>query len=627
MKKSFIWVLLFLVFLSSCSKEEDFAFKKYYKSQKVWSWIIENTNFYLAEAKWIKELDLSLESSGKINYLWKKVWDSVFAWELIAWVDSDEQWVLLNSSKDIDIYIESLISNTSIYYDSRISVLEENLKKAKNSFSGDILETNDLISLNQNNISLAKKEIERQESLVSIEQVNIKELENIYNWKLNDLYKNWESSITQSLILFTDIINFTDELLWISELNRDKNDKFEDYLGVKNPDLIKESRDNFFYTSTFLEDYRSFYEEKFENNSPSNEDILKWLEDWEKIAQSIKELLKNTYDILDNSLENVYFSLETINSYKQSVLSFWNQVEQNLNFISWDYVLWLRGIRESLWDIDRNYKKDLSLAQEKLNISIKNLELANQSLKNIESESQINLNKLNTKTSISNIDISSINFEIESIKKEKEAKIKELEINKVENLWNQNKIKVDINNASLYSPISWIITKKYFEVWEVLSLNSPIYSIADDSFIKLEISLSDENVEDIKIWNSLIVQEGYKTYEAKVYNISKSKDNLTKKINLELHIENKDRLIKIGDNLKVFLWKNSDYWIVIPNKSIVSKYIKTWVFLKIDWKSIFKEIDILKENDDFSMVSWLSLWDEIIVEWQDNLYDWEELLD
>ena len=38
-----------------------------------------------------------------------------------------------------------------------------------------------------------------------------------------------------------------------------------------------------------------------------------------------------------------------------------------------------------------------------------------------------------------------------------------------------------------------------------------------------------------------------------------------------------------------------------------------------------KNIKIIEQNDSYSLVEWLVKWEVIIVEGQENIWDWEEL--
>jgi hypothetical protein len=50
-----------------------------------------------------------------------------------------------------------------------------------------------------------------------------------------------------------------------------------------------------------------------------------------------------------------------------------------------------------------------------------------------------------------------------------------------------------------------------------------------------------------------------------------------------------------------------------------------WVYTIEENKVVFRNIEIVKQNDGFSEVKWVNIWDIIITQWKENLYDWEIL--
>jgi hypothetical protein len=50
-----------------------------------------------------------------------------------------------------------------------------------------------------------------------------------------------------------------------------------------------------------------------------------------------------------------------------------------------------------------------------------------------------------------------------------------------------------------------------------------------------------------------------------------------------------------------------------------------WVYVLENWIVKFKNIEILKQNDSFSSVKWLEVWETIILDGKENIWDGEEL--
>ena len=111
-----------------------------------------------------------------------------------------------------------------------------------------------------------------------------------------------------------------------------------------------------------------------------------------------------------------------------------------------------------------------------------------------------------------------------------------------------------------------------------------------------------------------------------ITNIFPSKDLITKKINIEISLKNIWNNIKIWSYTKV-IFNNFliNSWIIIPNSSIISRFMIPWVYVLDDWITKFKNIEIIDQNDNFSEIKWLNIWEIIIIDWKENIWDWEKL--
>ena len=230
-------------------------------------------------------------------------------------------------------------------------------------------------------------------------------------------------------------------------------------------------------------------------------------------------------------------------------------------------------------------------------------------------------------------DVSSSQFdEIESwlsaLKKQKESSLNEIQAKINEAIWQRNSAWVMINNWEIRSPIDWIITSKFAEVWQVIWWGMPVLTVSNDKKLKLNINISENDVNNIQIWDEVLIEISWveKQVNWKISNIFPSKDIITKKIWLEISFENTSNQVIIWSYAKViFNDKSENIWIIIPNSAIISKFMIPWVYVLKDWIVTFKNIEIKKQNDNFSEISWLEIWDVIIIDWKENIWDWEEL--
>ena len=194
-------------------------------------------------------------------------------------------------------------------------------------------------------------------------------------------------------------------------------------------------------------------------------------------------------------------------------------------------------------------------------------------------------------------------------------------------------------NSKVISPISWIVIKKLSEVWQVIWWWMPILIVADETKLQIKIWVSDSIVNNIKAWTSVKIELEWNTkqIEATVTNIYPSKDSVTKKNVVEISITSPQpspwgegvAQVKIWTMAKVYFEKKDtikDDSIIISNQAILQKFMLPWVYVLKNWKAIFKNIEIIEQNDTFSKVEWLKAWEIIITEWKENIYDGEKLI-
>lgn len=630
MKKIFLVLfLIFTIFLTSCTKQEEKKVKKYYNTAYVQTWTVNNWESYIWYAHGINEVMLSTQSSWKIVNLKYKLWDKVKTWELIASLDSLDGKVAYNTAVNVIWSIDSLKSFTELSYDEQVNILTKKIEEINTSSKLVDKTTINLENLKNTELDSSSLLVKQAETQLETTKNDLEQSLNVYEWKKQDLYKSWKNVITNSVILDTNIINFSDELLWVTEANKDKNNSFQDFLWAKNVWILNQSKELFTETNLLYKDYKNFYETTIENKTPSNENILLWLEKWLKVAEKIKEMLNSIYKTVDNSIVSVSLSSTDLQNYREKVSNFWSQIEQNILSINWNFSYGLRWTKESLDSIERDFNRQKTLLQKNIDLASDNLNTIKQWQNKINASSTISTDNEQSKKEIYQKQVEWILAQIESIKAEKNSKIKEIDSNITKIQWDKNLASVMIQNWNIVSPIDWIILEKMAEEWQITSPWNPIYMVWDDSKIKVNIEVLPDNLSKFSLWTKVDIGfEGLsKTFVWIVTNIASSNDIQTKKTNIEIIVDNKDKEIKIWTIAKVYVKNNiqKNDWIVIPNNSIIQKFSIPWVYMLTDNKAIFTKIEIVNQNSSFTEIKWLKIWDKIITDGKENIYDWEIL--
>jgi len=390
MKKIFLWIifLLFLTLLSSCNSKEINQAKKYYSTGSVFSGSIHLGNSFVWYIKWSKMINLATKVGWRVTGIYVKEWDYVRKGDLLVKLDSLEAKVWYSSAKNIINTLSIMKESTSKMFDEQILSMQAKIKQVQLWDEWVKWWVEDMINITNAQLEVAKTWVETAKA--TLEHTKM-----ILNTKKEHIYNNSKDAIVWAVILDTNIIDFVDVLLWVTQKNKDKNNAYEQYLSAEDTRFLKESEVKFSETYKVYLEYKEFYETKIDWKNPNKEVILKWLNDGEKLAEKLKNLLSVTYKVLDNSIANVYFSLETINTYKSRISNFWNNLESSLLTVSWDYILWLKWSRQGIDDFEKGYSMQIDVLE-------KQVLLAKNTYTQYQAMSKWQIRKISTKSEVTN---------------------------------------------------------------------------------------------------------------------------------------------------------------------------------------------------------------------------------
>ena len=608
MKKTFFILMpIILILLSSCWKQE-MEVVKYFNTSKVSTWVIIESNHYVWYTDSFSNTTLSAKVWWRITDMKKNIWDNVIIWELIASLDWNEAKTWYSWAWNIILSLENLKNSTIDMFDKQIADINHKIEQANIWLDASKTWKEDVDSITDANLRTIESQINSLEN-------QIKNTNNLFETKRETLYSNSLNSIINANIFLDNTIDFLDNLFWVTDKNKNKNNSFEIYLWAKNSWLKNE-------TENMLRDIISKKDELKSLPKESREEIINTLKDYNSFfSNQIREVLKFTSTTLENSVSSSSFPESMIQELKAQVTNMQNQNEQIILSVSGSFMLWLKWSLDNITSLEKEYNVQIEQLEKQL-LTLK------ETYKTYEAEKLWQLNEMNSKTQISQKQLEEIKDSINTLKKQKEAKVKEIDSQIATAKASQSEAWVMIENTRIISPLSWIITQKNSEVWEVVWAWTPIYVISDNSKIKIEIQVWEDLIKDINILDLVQVEIEWNS-EIKKWIIKKilpTKDMTTKRVSLEIELDNSDNSIKLWSYARVYITKDiQDYWIIIPNKAILQKYLIPWVYVLKDSKAQFKKIEIIKQNDSFSQILWLDVWDVIITDWKENIYDNEIL--
>jgi len=305
-----------------------------------------------------------------------KTGDSVYKWQIIAslsdniasyWLNLERARNNLERSKlnyeSTKISLEKAISDSQIAYDRAdkdVYISEENIKerleKAKYDYDQSDLDSDD---------SKAKLDLEKLEN--DLEKANIDYQNQILSNKENlESFKENLKTINKWLILnYTDIINFCDELVWITDENKYKNDDFEVYLWAKD---TKIKQDTELKLREVIKLETKLKELEFDLLSSDLDLKLKQIELW---YDEIKILLDMNEELLKKSVVSTSFPETSIDLYLSNIITYQSTLQWSYSsFISLKNSI--KSFLATYTDLEKSTAKSIEILEKQIDLTKRN---------------------------------------------------------------------------------------------------------------------------------------------------------------------------------------------------------------------------------------------------------------
>jgi multidrug resistance efflux pump len=592
MKK--ILILIALAFLlCSCYGEklenkteiekQDFFIETQTISSFSWSYEIKKT----WKIKSNQDILLVSKASGRVQSISTNFWANVYVWNNLINLDDNVSNYGLNLEKN-----NLSIENSKLNYEQNKISLDKQVSDSKIALSRQEQDYEILKERLKEDISLAKINLDNSlssnNSLKSFTSKAELDYNNLLNSNLEKIKSFEESSRNDYLVIkniLVDIIDFSDWILGVTTLNKNRNDSFEKYLWVKDTRLLRNTKNDLLELIYLKKD-------KFDPVEGDDLDISNldtFFNIWAESYPEAIAFLNNLEKVLDNSIENISFSRTSIDSYKSQINTYQSTLQSKYSsFLSFK-----------------------SSAREFLNTYKSSEEVLKRSLELSASSAKVNYNKilLDSKKSLNNSSLSLqvANLNLENAIKTRVVRLKQFK-NSIEVAKNSKSLAAkEYSKLFIYSPIRWVVSDILIDVWQDVSPWTPLIKISGVGKNEIEVWFSFSEIDFIKpamdvrvdyLWNSLT---WYVSSLSKVADENlnyKAIININGKINISWNIVdvfipiNLDKkLIPLG-NLKVKqgkLWEisvlgpysTSELWEEIPTIEKIEV-----IFWKFYWENV-----------------------------------------
>lgn len=630
MKKIFLMFILFTLFIWWCSKEYNIDNKENinYDTYKVVTWSISTSQGFIWYIEPVSQTVVSSKVWWRISQLLVDKSDKVSWWQLLWSIEWDESNVNYQSADWVLLNTNMVYTTTSSMFDAQIKTMEEKLLQAQNNIDMtkrtlEWLESwvQDTKKIMQSQLDTVSKQVEQSKLWIETIKSQIENTKNVLNQKEKDIFTNSKNAMSTAQTLSQNVLDNIDEILWVSDINRSKNDYFESYLSSKNSTLkisaeskynkLRSSFDSIVLLSNPILSNQSF--EEYIKDSQNKKKIYDTLIEYEKFLTSLRDLSLGMYKVLDASVASPSFTQEVINNYKKIFTDFQTNIDNTLLTAQWNYLLWIRWSLQSIENFQKDSKMQLEILDKQFSLSEKQYETSLETYNQYKAIGDWKINDTTTQRDVlkkqyelAQNQYNEAKSALESLKKQKEVQLSQINAQISQIQWNKKLAWVQISNKQIISPIDWVVVDKLANIGQVVGPWTPIFSVANDSQLKVKVFIPESYIKDIKNWSkaNVYIKALWNTYEWIISNISPMTDSISKKLQIEIKILNSDNQIKIWMYSEVVLGNNQKDWIVIPYRFIQYSYW-VWYVNILSWTSLQKvELKNIECKNEKCLVEW-----------------------
>lgn len=604
--KKYVIILLTITFLFSCWKPEEITVETqtkktpfYIETKELWEFSSEVLFQKSAKLVSTSQVQVTSQASGKISQVNFQVWDKVKIGQNLLVLEDNiaNYYTSLERAKNNLERTKINYDSTLITLDKTISDAQINYDKLKKSHELLLLDADEKLRKLKTDFEDSNINIDTSKARMDFEKAKLDFENSLLNDKnqINTFIENTKTTHKNLSLTYFDVINFLDEIFWVTDKNRHKKEGYEIFLSAKNS-LYKTQTENQLRNLIY-----SYDEFKNKDLSLINEqNILEHMTYLEWYYLELKDLIDTSKEAFKNSIESTSFPKTQIDGY-------FNQATSYGSSISGGYTSFVSS-RTGVESFLNTYKQAQKSRQEQLTILERQLDINKNSL-----ESSVNRTKIEIENSILNSQtaLKTAKNNLENAIKNKEVTLRNLQNNIKEAEITLSESQKNAGKLIVKAPISGIISKKSVDVGQEVSQWRELFTIVGDTMAKVEIYLSSDEKSLVWVGDKVKINYFNNELSGKIESISPvASSDFTYLTTIAIL----DKVEIIGDFVEVsFLTKSESILLpvsilkiienntalvnIFQNEKIVSKEIQIW---QIFWQEV-------------EVISWLFPEDEVIM--------------
>ncbi|NDK10236.1 HlyD family efflux transporter periplasmic adaptor subunit [Candidatus Gracilibacteria bacterium] len=511
-----------------------------------------------------QDILLTSNANGRIKTLSVKVGDSINAGQTIARLDD----TLGNYSFALQ-RAKNGVERSSINFDSQKLQLDKQLFDAQVNLQNLELSLDTAKKTGVQNVIQAKDSIQNSEftntntpTNLQIEQIDntISRLELEYQNKIisdQETIEGFKSNIKKEIISLTfsidDIIEFSDNILKVSNNDINKNINFDQLLGAgdsvqkqRSKDILRELID-YRNSSTYIT-----YQEKLNSGNVSEGELLEIIDYLNVGYSTSKNLLTNLEITLNNSLVSIgQLSQTQIDAFVSQINGYESSIQGSYSaFISLSNTI--KSFLRTYENTQLSLVKNIDLQKKDKEIQIKNKQIQENNLQASELNATIGLEKIQ----ISNADtiaglqnqILSAKNTISNLKSSYDVSLSSLKNAIAESNIALASAQNDYAKLTIRSPINGTVGEVFVDVGQEVASGTQITNLLSDNTPEIQVAFSREELQYITIGQKVLVNTANESISGTVYSLS---DIADKNLNYVSTIVFESGVNFIGDLVEV----------------------------------------------------------------------------
>ncbi len=447
----------------------------------------------------------------------------------------------------------------------------------------------------QENIKQAEIALESARESVRVAEVGLKTAKDNYSNSLNlqknrtaDTYANAVVSFDDFLSGVNNALNQVDYIIGADGSYQISG--IEKTIALLNPESLNIAEENYFSA-------KNLYQDLLEANV-NEQNIVHQTSRAVNLLSQTRIAINSAINVLDNTLPSSSFSEATLNAQKSNLNNLRNIISGSLTSV--------QSIKQNLNNLSLNNKQQSDGLANAVKTAENQLELAKLSYKNAE-------------------------VQLQNARQAKDQQIIAAQ-SSLNNAGGQLSLaSSQAADLTLKAPISGQITGKFASVGTEVSPGFKVAEISQKDLLKIETDIDSDDIYSIQVGNQALVNN---KYEARVININPSADPVTKKVRVELALNEKDAnlipetfvdlIIFTSDNQSEpdASENNLNTLFNLPLDAVIISQNKNYVFVNQNGVAKMKEVEIGEINaDQVQVLSGLNTQDEIIIQGNRQLED------